>query len=276
MRCAALALLAGDGAPGATLPALTACRDKAPEGPRRAAFDRALLSAYRALHKDAEAAEVAGRLQESAPDSAALFSARVDALLRLQRWDDVRQAAEARLARLADDSVAQGTLVDLALRRGDFDSAESILQSHIDSGKAIAGTYNEMAWLNLFRGKVDDRTVELAQRAATLSEYKSYSILHTLAALYAEQGKTAEAYRLILQALATKGTEPDTSDWYVFGRLAESYGLPDAARRCYEKAQPASPAEEDEPTSSIHLVRRRLEALGAKPEPKRVASRSPR
>jgi hypothetical protein len=57
----------------------------------------------------------------------------------------------------------------------------------------------------------------------------------------------------------------------VFGRLAEHYGMPDAARRCYEKAKPGS--DEPDPVSSLHLVRRRLEALGAKPEPKRVASR---
>jgi transglutaminase-like putative cysteine protease/predicted Zn-dependent protease len=271
-RCAAASLIAWDAMPSATLPTLTACRQAAAEGPRQAVLDRALLSAYRGLGQDSEAAETAERLQQTAPDSVYLYESRVAALLRLQRWDDARRAAETRLARLPDDLVAQQTLMNLALRKGDFDTAESILQRAADSGKADAEVYNEMAWLQLFRGKVDDRTVELAQRAATLSGYKSYDVLHTLAALYAEQGKTAEAYRLILQALEAKGGQPGDSDWYVFGRLAESYGLPDAARRCYEKAHPEDAGEPD-PISSIHLVRRRLEALGAKPEPKRVASR---
>ncbi|HEX3127598.1 MAG TPA: DUF3857 domain-containing protein, partial [Thermoanaerobaculia bacterium] len=227
-RCAAASLMAWDDMPGPTLPILTACRQSAAEGPRQSVFDRALLSAYRGLGQDAEAAETAGRLQATAPDSIFLYGARVASLLRLQRWDDARRAAEARLARLPDDLAAQQTLVDLALRQGDFDAAESILQRAADAGRADADVYNQMAWIQLFRGKVDDHTVELAQRAASLSGYKSYNVLHTLAALYAEQGKTAEAYRLILQALEVKGGEPDDSDWYVFGRLAESYGLPDA------------------------------------------------
>ncbi|MES1245985.1 MAG: DUF3857 domain-containing protein [Acidobacteriota bacterium] len=271
-RCAAASLMAWDDMPVSTLPILTACRQAAPAAsPRQTVFDRALLSAYRGLRQDSEAAETAGRLQETAPDSVFLYGARVAALLRLQRWDDARRAAEARLARLPDDLAAQQTLVDLALRQGDFETAESILQRAADAGRADANVYNQMAWIQLFRGKVDDRTVELAQRAATLSGYKSYAVLHTLAALYAEQGKTAEAYRLILQALEVKGGDPGDSDWYVFGRLAESYGLPDAARRCYEKARAADEAEPD-PISSLHLVRRRLEALGSKPEPKRVAA----
>ena len=273
-RCAAASLMAWDNMPGSTLPILTACRQAAAEGSRQSVLDRALLSVYRGLGQDSEAAETAGRLQEIEPDSAWLYGARVAALLRLRRWDDARRVAEARLARFPDDAAARQTLVDLALRQGDFDAAESLLQRAADSGKADAEVYNEMAWLQLFRGKADGRTVELAQRAATLSGYKSYGVLHTLAALYAEQGKTAEAYRLILQALEVKGGEPDESDWYVFGRLAESYGLPDAARRCYEKARPGT--DEPSPVSSIHLVRRRLEALGAKPEPKRVASKPAR
>jgi tetratricopeptide (TPR) repeat protein/transglutaminase-like putative cysteine protease len=272
-RCAAVSVMAWDDVPGETLPMLTACRETAPEGPRRAAFDRALLSAYLALRKDAEAAEMAERLQQTVPGSEYAFMSRVGALSRLRRWDDVRRAAEDRLARISGDPAAQDTLVNVALVQGDFDKAESILQGAIDSGQADADFYNELAWINLFRGRLDDRTAEQAQRAASLSGYKSYDILHTLATLYVEQGKTAEAYRLILQALDAKGGEPAYPDWYVFGRLAESYGLPDAARRCYEKARWTSGGEPD-PTSTIHLVRRRLEALGAKPEPKRVASRS--
>jgi tetratricopeptide (TPR) repeat protein len=273
-RCAAASLMAWDDMPLSTLPILTACRQAAVEGPRQTVLDRALLSAYRGLHQDSEAAETAGRLQQAEPDSLYLYGTRAAALLRLQRWDDARQAAEARLARIPDDPAAQQTLVDLALLQGNFDAAESILRRVADAGRADADIYNEMAWLQLFRGKVDDQTVELAQRAATLSGYKSYNVLHTLAAIYVEQGKTAEAYRLILQALEAKGGEPGDADWYVFGRLAESYGLPDAARRCYERAKPG-PGETD-PVSSLHLVKRRLEALGAKPEPKRVAARTAR
>ena len=115
---------------------------------------------------------------------------------------------------------------------------------------------------------------DVAQRAASLSDYRDYGILHTLATVYAEQGKTAEAYRVILQALELKD-EPGLDDWFVFGRLAEHYGLPDAARRYYEKARETAADDDSNPMATIHLVRKRLEALGA-PEPKRVAARPTR
>ena len=85
--------------------------------------------------------------------------------------------------------------------------------------------------MRLELGRVDDKTVEYGQRAATLSSYGASAYLHTLASVYAEMGKTAEAYRLILQSVdARAGGAPTSDDWYVFGRLAEHYGLPDVAR----------------------------------------------
>jgi len=253
------------------LPVLTTCRQSAPEGPRRTAFDRAILESYRMRASYAEAADAAARLLESHPDSLYLYTARAASLSGLKRWDDLRRLAEQRLARKPDDTTATETLAEAVVNQGDFDGALQILERALDAGGAGSGAYNETAWLLLVRGKADDRTLELAQRAAALSEYKVYPILHTLAAVYAEQGKTAEAYRLILQALDVKEGGPDTPDWYVFGRLAEQYGLPDVARRYYEKARGADGAEPS-PATSLYLVRRRLEALGAGPAPARRAA----
>jgi len=270
VRCAAASLLSFESTLNQLLPTLTACRQAAPEGPRRAALDRALLAAYLALDRHEEAAEAAFRLAATS-DSEILYRAQLVSLIDLRRWDDLRRIADARLARTPDDFLAQNTIAELAVRKGDLDEAERIYQRILDTGKASADVYNEAAWIALVRGRSDERVLELAQRAASLSEYQDYGILHTLATVYAEQGKTAEAYRVILQALELKG-EPDVNDWYVFGRLAEHYGLPDAARRCYEKAG-AEEKEDASPMDTIHLVRKRLEALGKPPEPKQVASR---
>ena len=71
-------------------------------------------------------------------------------------------------------------------------------------------------------------------------------------------GKTAEAYQIILQSLAAKTDEaPVSHDWYVFGRLAEQYGMPDVARGYYKKVTP-----DDDASSTFQLARRRLQALG--------------
>ncbi|HYN20323.1 MAG TPA: DUF3857 domain-containing protein [Thermoanaerobaculia bacterium] len=275
-RCAAASLLGGESSVKRLLPTLTACRQAASEGPRQLALDRTLLAAHLSLRQHQEAADLLRRLLQAEPDSEPFRRALVGELTRLQRWDELRQLADARLAKDADDVVAQEVLVELALRNGDFDRAEAISQRILDSGKAGADQYNESAWLSLFRGHADERAMEMAQRAAGLSDYQDYGILHTLASVYVEQGKTGEAYRLILQALEIKDSEPGVSDWYVFGRLAEHYGLPDVARDYYEKAYEnvRGGAEEDaSPISTIHLVRKRLEELGKPPEPKQVASR---
>ncbi|HWN41154.1 MAG TPA: hypothetical protein VNW71_02975, partial [Thermoanaerobaculia bacterium] len=274
VRCAAASLLSFESTMSQTLPILTACRQtavsEAPEGPRRAALDRALLAAYLVLDRHEEAAETAFRLAETST-SEVLYRAQLRSLGNLRRWDDMRRIADARLARTPDDVLAQMTLAEVAVRKGDFDEAERIYQRFLGTGKANADQYNTAAWIALVRGRADERVLELAQRAASLSDYQDYGILHTLAAVYAEQGKAAEAYRIILQALELKG-EPDADDLYVFGRLAEHYGLPEAARHYYEKAGAQSTGD-DNPMDTIHLVRKRLQALGKPPEPKQVATR---
>ncbi|HWM89208.1 MAG TPA: DUF3857 domain-containing protein [Thermoanaerobaculia bacterium] len=272
VRCAAASLLSLKSTLSRMMPILMACRQAAPEGPRRDALDRALLAAYLALDKHAEAADTALRLAGT-QDSETLYRVQLMSLTELRRWDELRRIAEARLAKTPGDLLAQSSLAEVAILQGDLDGAETILQRILDSGKAHADQYNEVAWVALVRGRIDERTLEMAQRAASLSQYQDYGILHTLATVYAEQGKTAEAYRVILQALELK-EDPNLEDWYVFGRLAEHYGLPDAARRYYEKAREG--AEDDSnPMATIHLVRKRLEALGAA-EPKKVAARPAR
>ncbi len=262
IRCAAASLMAWEQMSKESLPLLKACRDAEGDAARQTALDLALLADYQALQQDREAIAMVQRLETANPDSAFLYMNQAVSLRRLELWDDMARLAEARLKRTSD-TTAQLILVEMALRKGDFDAAEARLQTAIDSGKAGPEVYNQLSWIKLFRGKADDQTVELAQRAASLSDYKVYSVLHTLATLYAEQGKTAEAYRLVLQALTAKGAGPGVNDWYVFGRLAEHYGMPDAARHYYEKASEGEGADQNGPADTIHLVRKRLEALGS-------------
>jgi tetratricopeptide (TPR) repeat protein len=259
-RCAAASLMA-QGAPAReALPILLACRDAAPEA-RRTPLDLAIAYADRQLERWADLSEAARRLLAAAPGSDAACALATVGLAEQGRWPELRKIAEARLERTPGDPLGLRTLATLDQRDGDFDTAEERLGKLVADGKAAAGDYNSLAWIALLRGKADDHAVEQAQRSVTLSEYKSYSGLHTLASLYAELGRTAEAYRVILQALEAKEDDaPDAVDWYVFGRLAESYGLPDAARHYYERVEPKDKAE---PTSTYRLARRRLDALDA-------------
>lgn len=267
VRCAAAALLTegGSAAVGDAIPQLLACREAAEGDTRRkSAFDLALAQAYLGSSRHAELQETARRLATENPGSDRAFALETLSLTSLGQWDGLRKIAEERLDRSPGDPQALRTLADLAEQKGDLDTAERLLLTVVDAGKAGAPDFNDLAWLALVRGRVDDRAIENGQRAATLSGYKDASSLHTLAALYADQGKTAEAYRLLLQSLQAKADEkPEPHDWYVLGQLAERYGLPDTARRYYERVTPPR-WRETEAISTYKLALRRLEALGGK------------
>lgn len=261
IRCAAAALVNADQGEK-TLPLLTACREAATGDTQRNALDVAISANHQAAGRYAEMEAVARRLVAAAPGSERAEALHVAALASLSRWDELHALAERRLQRSAGDLTALRLLAQDALRTGDFDRAEKYLLEITGNAKAGPGDFNQLAWMLLERGRVDEKTVGYGQRAATLSNYGSPASLHTLASLYADMGKTAEAYQVILQSLAAKVDEaPESHDWYVFGRLAESYGLPDVARGYYKKVTPPK-SPEDEPMSTHALAARRLAALG--------------
>ncbi len=263
------AATSGLAAPGGEplLTTLRSCRDHAGEGDvRRLAFDVALAGAYRGLGRFQDLLATAGALAAARPDSAAAFALQAQALAGLTHWEELGALAERRLQAHPEDPLALRTAAGAATRRGDLDTATALLRRVVDSGRESAADLNELAWLALVRGRPDDQAVEDAQRAATLSGYRDAASLHTLASLYVERGRPAEAYRIAVQSIEARpgaaAAEPDAGDWYVFGHLAESYGLPEVARRLYARVRPGK-LEELDPLSTFRLAQARLAALGA-------------
>jgi tetratricopeptide (TPR) repeat protein len=273
IRCAAAVLSATNG-DGAKEPAvLRSCRESASSPARRTAFDLALALGAVKSGSFADLEDASRRLIVDVPGSARAAQLQALALTGLGRWDELRALAERQLQLSPDEAWARELLSMVAIHAGDLDRAEAQLRQAVQAGKATANDFNQLAWLLLVRGRVDAAALDLGQRAATLSDYKQPAVLHTLACLYAEQGRTAEAYRIILQSIGARADEtPAAEDWYVFGRLAEQYGLPDAARKYYRKvAAPKDPAAE--PMSTHTLAARRLAALGEERKPVRRAAR---
>ncbi|HEX6199413.1 MAG TPA: hypothetical protein VF150_04045, partial [Thermoanaerobaculia bacterium] len=82
------------------------------------------------------------------------------------------------------------------------------------------------------------------------------------ATVYAEVGHSGEAYKLVLQGIDQAPERSARSpDWYGFGRIAENYGLTEAAREYYRRVE--APEGEVHPADTWFLAQRRLAALAA-------------
>lgn len=113
----------------------------------------------------------------------------------------------------------------------------------------------------LIEGKNFSEAIDVIRKSASTTTPLEFAELHTLACLYAETEKPVEARQVILQAMDSVGMdEPNDAVWYVFGRIAEDYDLPDTARDYYKRV--ARPKEETQILlSSYSLATRRLAAL---------------
>lgn len=221
------------------------------------AIAEGLLVADRA----ADALPLLRRLAARRPDSADLFRALAAALAEIGDTDALRAAAEERLARLPGDRAALWAGRIAAEVDGDVAAAQVWLRRTEEAGEAWSATYNQLAWFDAVLGRVDEDSLEMAHRAVKASNGVLSSRLHTLATVYAELDRPVEARDVLHNAVAVAG-EMQSHDWYVVGRIAESYGETTTAVDAYRRVE-APEDELDLPTSTYRMAQRRLEALGA-------------
>ncbi len=263
-RRAGAALAAFADTKGVTIPVLVAARSAAPDAGARRAVAFALAQAYREKDEAAPLLGVADSVLAEDPASRFGFAMKAWALRRLRRPADLRPAAEAILARLPDDPEVLSVLGSTAHHMGDLDGAARAYKRLIAAGKAPPLVYNNAAWLSLFSEPVGKDALDWARRAVDQEPGHNYASLNTLAAAYAALGKPAEAREIFLRSI-DGGRTLRGPDWFVFGRIAEAWGLDHTARAAYARVEPEKDDGDDDPTSPFHLARRRLEMLGSAP-----------
>jgi hypothetical protein len=93
----------------------------------------------------------------------------------------------------------------------------------IDKGQATESDLNLYAWYALLLpGPIDQNAIDVAQRANDLSKNANFAILHTLASVDAQAGKTSQARDLLLKAMdALHLEEPNSEVWFGFALIAE-------------------------------------------------------
>lgn len=237
------------------------------EGPARVGLELARLRAAGVTEDYEIQLTAAERLAAAHPRSTYAFQARIFALVNLKRFDEAEGVARSWLEERPNESIAISLYADLPHYQDRLDEHRKRLQEMIDAGRASGGEYNNLAWLDIVEDRVDEQTLYHAQQAVAMTDYSSLPSLHTLATVYAELGQVAEARDVLLALVANRVTnELESHDWYVLGRIAEQYGVPDAAIEAYERVEPPEEGT-PESTSTFLLAQRGIaRARGAAAE----------
>jgi len=221
----------------------------------------ALAEGYSLQDNFAALLDVSSALLKQEPESKQAFLYNSEALMGLGRYDDALALADARLKLLDNDRDAISMKMEIEANRGDFAVAHGWGEKLLALGQENGEMLNNLAWEALFTGKVTDDDIATAVKATQLQK-DAPDILHTLACLYAETGKTKEAHDLLLRAMDDWNLdEPNDEVWYVLGRIAEQYGERDIAIADYHKLQKPKRVLAI-PTSTWRLAQIRLKAMG--------------
>jgi tetratricopeptide (TPR) repeat protein len=237
MRLAAFSLLAGSMDAKPYLAEIEADREKA-SGQRQTDLD--LLLAVSAMNAEQPAIGMppAKRLLDQEPDSVVALNL-VGHGYELQNDPKSWLAMLApRLAKKPDDRDLLSAQVRAFILAHDFNAAKAAEKKVLDSGKANLEDYNSYAWMGLFHNDLGDDITKAAQQSAQMGKNSGFAELHTLACIYAAQGKTTEARQVLDEAMyAGNMAEPNSEVWYALGLIYEQYGARTAALDAYRRVQ---------------------------------------
>jgi len=139
----------------------------------------------------------------------------------------------------------------------DFLTAERHLRPLALREKSAA-VLNALAWHAVLQDAVGRQALDDSLAANKQRAFESGPCLHTLAAIYAELGRTNDAMEGLRSSVAARGGHLCDCDLYVLGRIAEQYELADVAAALYRRVSRQSAAQD-----VYGLAERRLKKLGA-------------
>lgn len=261
MRVAAAMLLTGSEKESGEVIRILSAAHATTDNPAANAISATLAGAYFTNKEYRKALEIGESLLKAVPQSQLALAITLRAAYATSGKAEADRIADAHLGRFKNNVEALRAASTVALLFADTARASSIAQQIVDSGKAQTTEYNTLAWSDLVAGKATSATLDVANQGMRLGGNGQAGLMHTLAAVEAELGKTSDARATILQRMETMGSEqPNDDDWYVFGRIAEQYGLNDEAAVMYRKL---TKPEDDfvVATSSYGLAQRRLKAM---------------
>lgn len=235
MRLAACSLAFASTSIRAQLPRLRAAYAATTDPEQHARVGLLLAFAYNTLEDGPALRQIAEELLRQYPDSFYVVRTAGEAYTLLRDWKSWEALLTAQIARHPDDEQLLRLKAQEESEKGDFAATRATLQQIIDAGKGTANDENQIAWSALFDDKVTPEIVKAGQQASMLAP-DSFSVLHTLACVYAAAGKTTEAAGLLQKAMdADNLIEPNPAVWFGLGLIYEQYGVKEAALAAYQK-----------------------------------------
>ena len=248
------------------VPILEEARKSARSDEERTNIDFALTEGYRYLAQWEKRLAIWSELARQFPESATALYCQAGALHVLGRFGEAEAIAQQRLKRLPDDIDAIASLENTAVFQEHYREAYDWLYKLVEAGKVDAPGLNNLAWTSLFFERSQGPDIEAALKSLQLNQ-NNPGTLHTLGCIYAEMGKTKEAYDVLIHAMDLLDLdEPDSNYWYAFGRIAEQYGEREIALSDYAKVAKPKLALEI-PDSTYRLAQIRIKVLQNNPSP---------
>ena len=263
MRLAALSLLAGSMDAKPYLDEIAAAREKA-TGQRQTDLDLLLAMSALGAEQPAMGMPAAKRLLEEEPDSTVALNLMGEGYMFQNDVAGWMAMLTPRLEKKPGDHDLLQVQVQVYTLAHDFKSAQAAAQKVLDSGKATRNDYNSYAWIGLFHNDLGEDIIKAAQQSAQMGNNSGFAELHTLACIYAAQGKTTEARQVLQEAMdAGSMVEPNSAVWYVLGLIYEQYGATTAALNAYGHVQAHDFDDHTfiDPTSTYVLAQDRMKAL---------------
>ena len=259
MRTAALVLMPSKSA-AAYLGDLKQARDAAKTDIERTRLTLVMAYAYSASKNWPELLSAAQELLKAAPSSVRAFNLLAAAYRQLKRYDNWDKLVQEKMRQYPDELAYPRSAAALEADRGQTEKSREILKGIIDKGKASEQDLNQYAWYALLLpNPITEETLDLAHRANDLGKNNNFNVLHTLACVYAQAGKTSQSREYLLKAMdVAQLEEPNSEVWFGFALIAEQYGAGDAAHSLYQRV--AKP-EFEYPGSSYALSQQHLAAL---------------
>jgi predicted Zn-dependent protease len=206
---------------------------------------------------------VAKELYAAYPESDMALDLLEGIYIREKKTAEAKALLRARIESDPENPGARRLLANALGEEGAFTDAADLFLKIAESPQGNTLDWNQYGWFSLLGDRTGRDVIERLEKAFDQNTNIA-GFLHTLASVYAEAGQPAEARQTVLRAMnAWMILEPNSECWYVFGRIAEQYGIDDAALAYYGKVQ-APKVNPDNPISTYSLARKRIAAIKAR------------